>query len=50
MNHFLSVRDLPRQDVPRLFALIADLKGRQKARDRMTPLAGRTMEIGRAHV
>jgi len=45
MNHFLSVRDLPRQDVPRLFALIADLKGRQKARDRMTPLAGRTMAL-----
>jgi len=45
MNHFLSVRDLPRQDIPRLFALIADLKGRQKARDRMTPLAGRTMAL-----
>ncbi len=45
MSHFLSVRDLPREDVPRLFALIAELKGRQKARDRMTPLAGRTMAL-----
>ena len=45
MNHFLSIRDLDRSDVPRLFALIADLKAKQKARDRVTPLAGRTMAL-----
>lgn len=45
MNHFLSIRDLDRSDVPRLFAQIADLKGKQKARDRVTPLAGRTMAL-----
>lgn len=45
MNHFLSIRDLDRTDVPRLFAQIADLKAKQKARDRVTPLAGRTMAL-----
>ena len=35
MNHFLSIRDLAREDLPRLFALMADLKSRQKARDRL---------------
>ena len=45
MSHFLSIRDLDRTDVPRLFALIADLKAKQKARDRVTPLAGRTMAL-----
>ena len=45
MSHFLSIRDLDRSDVPRLFALIADLKAKQKARDRVTPLAGRTMAL-----
>lgn len=45
MNHFLSVRDLARDEVPRLFALIAELKGKLKARDRATPLAGRTMAL-----
>ncbi|HET8578146.1 MAG TPA: ornithine carbamoyltransferase [Methylomirabilota bacterium] len=45
MNHFLSVRDLPKDEIPRLFALIADLKGKLKARDRVTPLAGRTMAL-----
>jgi ornithine carbamoyltransferase len=45
MNHFLSVRDLPRDEIPRLFALIAELKGKLKARDRLTPLAGRTMAL-----
>ena len=38
MSHFLSIRDLDRSDIPRLFALIADLKAKQKARDRVTPL------------
>ena len=45
MKHFLSIRDLDRDDVPRLFRLAADLKARQKARDRATPLAGRTMAL-----
>ncbi|HEV8457379.1 MAG TPA: ornithine carbamoyltransferase [Methylomirabilota bacterium] len=45
MNHFLSVRDLARDEIPRLFALIAELKGKLKARDRATPLAGRTMAL-----
>jgi ornithine carbamoyltransferase len=40
VNHFLSIRDLAREDLPRLFALIAELKARQKARDRWTPLPG----------
>jgi ornithine carbamoyltransferase len=45
VNHFLSIRDLDRSDVPRLFTLIADLKAKQKARDRVIPLAGRTMAL-----
>ena len=45
MNDFLSIRDLDRSDIPRLFAHIADLKAKQKARDRITPLAGRTMAL-----
>jgi len=45
VSHFLSIRDLGRDDVPRLFALIAELKARQKARDRLTPLQGRTMAL-----
>ena len=45
MSHFLSIRDLDRTDIPRLFTLIADLKAKQKARDRVTPLAGRTMAL-----
>jgi ornithine carbamoyltransferase len=45
VNHFLSVRDLAREDLPRLFALIADLKAKQKARDRVTLLPGRTMAL-----
>jgi ornithine carbamoyltransferase len=45
VSHFLSIRDLDRSDIPRLFALIADLKAKQKARDRVTPLAGRTMAL-----
>jgi ornithine carbamoyltransferase len=45
MNHFLSVRDLARDEIPRLFALIAELKAKLKARDRATPLAGRTMAL-----
>ena len=45
MKHFLSIRDLSREDLPRLFAQIALLKGKTKARDRSTPLAGRTLAL-----
>jgi len=45
MRHFLSVRDLERDDVQRLFRLTAELKSSTKARDRGTPLAGRTMAL-----
>ena len=45
MKHFLSIRDLAREDLPRLFALTAELKARQKARDGFTPLRGRTMAM-----
>jgi ornithine carbamoyltransferase len=45
VNHFLSIADLRRDDVPRLFALIAELKARQKARDRVGSLPGRTMAL-----
>ena len=45
MKHFLSIRDLAREDLPRLFALMAELKSKTKARDRSTPLPGRTMAL-----
>ena len=45
MKHLLSIRDLGRDDVPRLFTLTAELKARQKARDAVTPLKGRTMAL-----
>jgi ornithine carbamoyltransferase len=45
VKHFLSVGDLAREDVPRLFALTAELKAKQKARERVTPLQGRTMAL-----
>jgi len=45
MSHFLSIRDLARVDVPRLFALTADLKAKQKARDHAMALPGRTMAL-----
>ncbi len=45
MSHFLSVRDLAPDDVPRLFALTADLKAKQKARERVASLQGRTMAL-----
>jgi ornithine carbamoyltransferase len=45
MKHFLSIQDLERDDVGRLFRLTADLKSRTKARDRGTPLAGRAMAL-----
>jgi ornithine carbamoyltransferase len=45
MKHFLSIQNLEREDVGRLFRLTAELKSRTKARDRSTPLAGRTMAL-----
>jgi ornithine carbamoyltransferase len=45
VKHVLSIRDLGRDDVPRLFGLTAELKARQKARDRVTPLSGQTMAL-----
>jgi ornithine carbamoyltransferase len=45
VKHFLSIRDLGRDDVSRLFASTADLKARQKARAASTPLQGRTMAL-----
>jgi ornithine carbamoyltransferase len=45
VNHFLSIRDLLREDLPGLFALMAELKAKQKARDRVTRLPGRTMAL-----
>jgi ornithine carbamoyltransferase len=45
VKHFLSIRDLAREDLPRLFALMAELKAKTKARDRSTPLPGRTMAL-----
>jgi ornithine carbamoyltransferase len=45
VRHFLSIRDLARDDVPGLFSLTAELKAKQKARDRLTPLPGRTMAL-----
>jgi ornithine carbamoyltransferase len=45
VTHFLSIRDLTHEDVPRLFRQVADLKARRKARDRQTPLSGRTLAL-----
>lgn len=45
MNHFLSIRDLSRDEVLPLFRLTADLKARQKAGDRGAPLAGRSIAL-----
>jgi len=45
MSHFLSIRQLDAEAVARLFRLTADLKAKQKARDRATPLSGRTMAL-----
>ena len=45
MSHVLSIGDFTREDVSRLFALTAELKAKQKTRDRVAPLAGRTMAL-----
>jgi ornithine carbamoyltransferase len=45
VTHFLSIRDLTHDDVPRLFRQVADHKARRKARDRQAPLGGRTLAL-----
>jgi ornithine carbamoyltransferase len=45
VKHFLSIRDLSREDLPRLFAQIAELKAKTKTRDRSAPLPGRTLAL-----
>ena len=45
MKHFLSVADLSREHLFRLFALAADLKGRWKAGRRASPLHGRSLAL-----
>jgi ornithine carbamoyltransferase len=45
VNHFLSIRDLAREDLPRLFAVMAELKAKVQVRERTTPLPGRTMAL-----
>ena len=45
MNHFISIGDLSREEILNLFRLTAALKARQKAGDRGTPLAGRSLAL-----
>ena len=45
MKHFLSVADLSREHLFRLFTLAADLKSRWKAGRRGSPLNGRTLAL-----
>ena len=45
MMHFLSIQDLDRRNVGRLFKLTSELKARVKSRDRITPLGGRTLAL-----
>src|SRR4029450_4915216 len=45
VNHFLSIRDLAREDLPRLFAVMAELKAKVQVRERETQLRGRTMPL-----
>ena len=45
MKHFLSVADLSREHLFRLFTLAADLKGRWKSGRRAAPLAGRSLAL-----
>ncbi|RPH84314.1 MAG: ornithine carbamoyltransferase, partial [Candidatus Rokuibacteriota bacterium] len=44
-KNFLSVADLSRERIFKLFALAADLKQRWKSGRRGTPLAGRSMAL-----
>ncbi len=43
--HILSIQDLTRAEAEEIFHLAAELKSRQKARDRSLPLAGRTLAL-----
>ncbi len=45
MTHFLSIRDLKKDGVVRLFKLTAELKAKVKARERISPLGGRTLAL-----
>jgi ornithine carbamoyltransferase len=45
VKHFLSIRDLSREDLPRLFALTAELKAQTKAHGPSTRLPRRTMAL-----
>jgi ornithine carbamoyltransferase len=45
VKHLLSIQDLAREEVSRLFWLTAELKAKQKTRSSATPLAGRTMAL-----
>ena len=45
MTHLVSIRDLTRDEVLRLFRLAAELKAKQKVGDRGAPLAGRTLAL-----
>ena len=45
MNHFLSIRDLSREEVLHLFRATASLKARQKTGDGGAPLAGRSLAL-----
>jgi ornithine carbamoyltransferase len=45
VKNFLSIRDLTRDEVPELFALTAELKAKQKAREGGARLTGRTMAL-----
>ena len=45
MTHLVSIRDLTREEIFHLFRLAAELKAKQKARDRTAPLAGRTLAL-----
>lgn len=45
MKHLVSVTDLSREDVLRLFRVAAELKARRKSGDQATPLAGRSIAL-----
>jgi len=45
MTHFLSIQNLGKDDVVRLFKLTAELKAKVKSRERISPLGGRTLAL-----